>query len=159
MLRSLEPLERPEVPPAVDDQVAAWSTATHERNLRVAMVAARRAGFRDGPAVAAIVVNGECRVVGEGYAWPEESPNAAREAVRCALCGGWGAGGLALYVTVPLPGVWVEECRTAPLAGVFFGTEELGEVEVREAVFRTGKNEVLPVTSSNSPFAANIRTS
>lgn len=138
MLRSLAPLERPEMPPAVDE-VASWSAATHERNLRVALVAARRAGFLDGPAVAAIVVNGECRVVGEGYAWPADSPAAAREAVRCALRGGIGrlaeseVGGLALYATAPVPGPWLEECGGQGLGGVFFGLEVEGEVLLARA--------------------------
>lgn len=118
------PGQRPIVP--LDE----WSDATHERNMRMALVTARRARALGADPVGAVLVDGECRVVARGMSLVgpccDPTAHAEMSAIRVAAAklGRHHLRDLILYSTLEPCSMCLAACAWAGLRAVFFAAAQ-----------------------------------
>ena len=106
-----------------------WSTAEHERHMRVAVEAARRAAANGGAAIGAIVVDGAGAVVAEGHSLvaPDCDPTSHAEmnAIRAAAKAlrRFHLPDCTLYTTLEPCSMCLGACTWAGLGEVVFGAD------------------------------------
>jgi tRNA(Arg) A34 adenosine deaminase TadA len=109
--------------------VSTWSQATHERNMHMAIKAARRASYVGGMSVGAVVVDSTCRLVAEGHSLTRElcDPTAHAEtiAIRSAAVKSRRPHlpDMVLYTTFEPCSMCLGACAWANLGGVVFGAD------------------------------------
>ncbi len=109
--------------------VSTWSQATHERNMHMAIKAARRAAYVGGMSVGAVIVDSTCRLVAEGYSLTRQlcDPTAHAEtiAIRSAAVKSRRPHlpDMVLYTTFEPCSMCLGACAWANLGGVVFGAD------------------------------------
>jgi tRNA(adenine34) deaminase len=109
--------------------VASWSDATHERNMRLAVNAARRAALGDELRVGAVIVDSACRVVAAGSAMTNLLCDPTAHAETVAIRGAAVKArrpllrDFVLYTTLEPCSMCFGACVWAELGGVVYGAD------------------------------------
>ena len=117
--------------------VASWSNATHERNMRSAVNAARRAAFVDEMRVGAVLVDSACRVVASGATLVGLLCDPTAHAETIAIRGAAVKArrpflrDLVLYTTLEPCSMCFGACVWAELGGVVYGADASSVRSVR----------------------------
>lgn len=117
--------------------VASWSDATHERNMRLAFNAARRATLGDELRVGAVIVDSACRVVAWGSGMTDLLCDPTAHAETIAIRGAAVKArrtllrDLVLYTTLEPCSMCFGACVWAELGGVVYGADASAVRSVR----------------------------
>lgn len=109
--------------------VAFWSDATHERNMRLAVNAARRAALGDELRVGAVIVDSACRVIATGSAMTDLLCDPTAHAETVAIRGAAVKArrpllrDFVLYTTLEPCSMCFGACLWAELGGVVYGAD------------------------------------